>query len=170
MKLFLLLLIFLFSCSSDPVNMDEKLFDRGGQWITNDDFSSFFYYNQKVYNGPGFLLHRNGKKKEEGPIKRGYKSGIWTGWDKEGKKKFTGAYDIGREHGNWEGWYPNGNKKYEGKYDEGLQIGTWTYYNEQGKKNLEETYFHCTDECAESHSKPLKPCHMKGQISETKEY
>ena len=70
MKLFLLLLIFLFSCSSDPVNMDEKLFDRGGQWITNDDFSSFFYYNQKVYNGPGFLLHRNGKKKEEGRPRR----------------------------------------------------------------------------------------------------
>ena len=47
-KKLLLSIIFVFSCSGDPVNMDEKLFDRSGQWITNDDYSSFFFYNLKV--------------------------------------------------------------------------------------------------------------------------
>ena len=64
MKPFFLLLIFTISCSGDPVNMDEKLFDRGGQWITSDNYSSFFFFNQKVYSGPGFILHRNGKKRK----------------------------------------------------------------------------------------------------------
>ncbi len=169
-KKLLLSIIFVFSCSGDPVNMDEKLFDRAGQWITNDDFSSFFYYNQKVYSGPGFILHRNGKKKEEGNIKRGFKTGVWTGWDEDGKKKFSGEYLKGVYNGKWEGWYPNGNKKYEGNYDDGLQVGLWTYYDEKGKKNLEETYFTCTEKCAESHSKPIRACPFKGQISEEKKY
>ena len=157
MKFFLILLIFLIGCSGDPIDMDEKLFERGGLWITNDNYSGFFYFNQKVYSGPAFLLHRKGKKKEEGPIKRGYRAGIWTGWDQDGKKKFSGEYFKGKEHGKWEGWHPNGNKKYEGSYDDGFQVGLWTYYDAKGKKNLEETYF-------------SEPIYQKGQISETKEY
>ena len=64
----------------------------------------------------------NAEKREEGVLKNGFKSGPWTGWDKEGKKKYIGEYERGKAHGKWTGYYPNGNKKYEGKYELGLLL------------------------------------------------
>ena len=94
--------------------MDEVLFERGGQYITSDNFSPYFFFNQKVYNGPGYVNYRSGEKKEQGTLKNGFKSGIWTGWDKNGNKRFVGEYKEGKENGRWEGFHPNGKKKYEG--------------------------------------------------------
>ena len=79
-------------CSSKtPVDMEDVLYDRSGQYITDDNYDpSFlgFMYNQKVYNGPGFLRYRTGEKREQGTLKNGFKSGAWTGYDKEGNIKF----------------------------------------------------------------------------------
>ena len=87
MKYTILLLLILFvGCSKDPVEMEVVLFERAGQWITNDDYSGFFFFNRKVYNGPAFNSYRSGEKREEGILKNGYKTGPWTGLDKEGKK------------------------------------------------------------------------------------
>ena len=80
-KIFTFTFLFLISCSETPVNMDEKLFDRGGRYITRPDFSSMWFYNLKVYNGPAFSLHKNGERKEKGEIVNGAKSGVWSGWD-----------------------------------------------------------------------------------------
>ena len=74
-KSLLLLALLTFGCSKKPVDMDEVLFDRADRWITNSNYSSFFFYNIKVYNGPAFTKHSNGEKKEKGEIKNGYKSG-----------------------------------------------------------------------------------------------
>ena len=67
-KSLLLLALLTFGCSKKPVDMDEVLFDRADRWITNSKYSSFFFYNIKVYNGPAFTKHSNGEKKEKGEI------------------------------------------------------------------------------------------------------
>ena len=120
-KLFPFFLVLIAGCSSDPVNMDEVLFERAGQYITDNNYSSFFFFNLKVYNGPAYTLHKNGKK-----------------------------------------------KKYEGIYENGFQAGKWIYYNEAGKKNLEEIYFSCTEECADSHYK--MDCSRMGKVKESKKF
>ena len=84
------LLVFAFvACSSKtPVDMEEVLYDRSGQYITADNYNTSiigFLYNQKVYNGPGFIRYRSGEKREQGPLKNGFKSGTWMGWDKKGQ-------------------------------------------------------------------------------------
>ncbi len=151
-KNFFFMFFVILSCSSKTaVDMDKVLYDRSGQYITGDNFSSFFFYNQKVYNGPAFNNYRTGEKREQGLLKNGFKSGAWTGWDKKGNKKFIGEYVKGKAHGGWTGFHPNGKKKYEGKYELGFQTGSWSYYNNKGKKNLEETYYVCTEECKDAH-------------------
>lgn len=131
--------------------MDEVLWQRSGQYITKDNYSSFFYFNQKVYNGPGFIKHKGGEKKEEGKIKNGFKTEAWTGWDIKGNKKFLGEYKRGKPHGQWTGFYPDGKKKYEGNYKFNFQVGKWTYFNNKGIKSLEENYFICGEECDDTH-------------------
>ena len=132
--------------------MEEVLYDRSGQYITADSYNTSiigFLYNQKVYNGPGFIRYRSGEKREQGPLKNGFKSGTWMGWDKEGKKKYEGEYQKGKPHGNWIGFHPDGKKKYEGDYKFSFQVGKWTYFNNKGVKTLEENYFICDEECDE---------------------
>ena len=118
--IFILFLSFFFGCSSDtPVNMDEVLFERGERFISMK--------NQKVYNGPGFKMYKNGQKQEQGSIDNGWRSDTWTGWYEDGKKKFVGDYVEGKPHGSWNGFYRNGQKKYEGEYKSGFQVRKWTY-------------------------------------------
>ena len=167
-KLMPFLLLLVAGCSSDPVNMDEVLFERAGQYITNDNFHSFFYFNQKVYNGPAYSLHRNGKKKEAGAIKNGFQTGMWNAWDDKGNKWFSGSYQHGREHGKWSGYHSSGGKKYEGNYENGLQAGKWIYYNEKGVKSMEESYFSCNEDCENSHYKHT--CPREGKVRESKKF
>ena len=167
-KLLLFMALLIVGCSKEPVNMDEVLFDRAGRWITNDNYSSFFFYNIKVYNGPAFSVHRNGKIREKGELKSGWKSGVWTGWDKDGNKRYSGSYNYGQEHGNWIGWHTNGEKKYEGEYQKGKQAGKWTYYNKDGKKTTEEIYFSCDEKCENEHFP--NPCPREGKVAESKEF
>tara|TARA_B100000405_G_scaffold38845_1_gene26089 strand:+ start:1379 stop:1801 length:423 start_codon:yes stop_codon:yes gene_type:complete len=109
-RIFFLLFLIVAGCSSKtPVDMEDVLYDRSGQYITDDNYDpSFlgFIYNQKVYNGPGYLRYRSGEKREQGTLKNGYKSGAWTGYDKKGNKKFIGEYEQGKAHGKWAGFTP----------------------------------------------------------------
>jgi len=177
MKRLLSILVFgLMACSSkDPVDMEKVLYDRSGQYITGDNYNTSvigFVYNQKVYNGPGFIRFRSGEKKEQGSLKNGFRSGAWTGWDKEGNKKFVGEYKKGKAHGKWTGFHVNGKKKYEGNYELGFQSGNWNYYDNNGKKNLEETYYVCNDECKDSHPPDRRGvpyvCEKLGRLKESK--
>ena len=139
-KIFTFTFLFFISCSETPVDMDEKLFDRGGRYITRPDYSSMWFYNLKVYNGPAFSLHKNGERKEKGEIVNGNKSGVWNGWDEKGNLKYKGGYLNGKEDGKWVGYHENGKTKYEGVYKDGNQVGTWKYYNKKGKMTTEERY------------------------------
>lgn len=139
-KTYFLFLFFLVGCSETPVNIDEKLFERGGRYITRPDYSSMWFYNLKVYNGPAFSIYKNGERREKGEIVNGAKSGVWTGWDEKGNIKYKGSYLIGKEDGKWLGYHANGKTKYEGLYKDGKQIGTWKYYNKKGKISTEEKY------------------------------
>ncbi|MBT4250694.1 hypothetical protein HOD84_10165 [bacterium] len=139
-KIFIYLLLFFISCSETPVDMDEKLFDRGGRFITRPDYSSMWFYNLKVYNGPAFSTHKNGERKEKGDIVNGAKSGTWSGWDDEGNLKYKGDYLDNKEYGKWIGYHANGKTKYEGLYKDGKQIGKWKYFNKRGKITTEEEY------------------------------
>jgi len=156
------------SCSSEPVDMDKVLFERAGKYITNDDYHSFFFFNQKVYNGPAYKLHKNGKKKEEGQLSNGLKEGVWNAWNKDGKKWYVGSYSRGQEHGKWVGYHTNGEKKYEGTYEQGFQAGKWVYYNASGKKELEEMYLSCNDACQKSHHP--HPCTRKGKVKSEQKF
>ena len=167
-KLFLCLTLFIFGCSDKPINMEEALFDRGGRWITRPDFSTFWFYNLKVYNGPGYTLHSNGERKEKGEIVNGAKSGIWSGWDEDGNLKYKGKYLYGQEDGMWKGYFTNGNTKYKGKYKIGNQIGTWKYYNKKGKMTTEETYFTCDERCEDRHYP--RPCKKVGKVKSSKDF
>ena len=175
-RIFFLLFLIVAGCSSKtPVDMEDVLYDRSGQYITDDNYDpSFlgFIYNQKVYNGPGYLRYRSGEKREQGTLKNGYKSGAWTGYDKKGNKKFIGEYEQGKAHGKWPGFHPNGNKKYEGIYEIGFQTGKWSYFNSAGKKNLEEAYFVCTDDCKDEHPPDRRGtkyiCEKLGRLKESK--
>ena len=177
MKRLLCILIFsVMACSSkNPVDMKEVLYDRSGQYITGDNYNTSvigFFYNQKVYNGPGFIRFRSGEKREQGTLKNGFRSGTWTGWDKEGNKKFVGEYKKGKAHGKWVGFHVNGKKKYEGNYELGFQSGNWNYYDNNSKKNLEEAYYVCNDECKDSHPPDRRGvpyiCEKLGRLKESK--
>ncbi|MEC9376772.1 MAG: hypothetical protein VYC00_01570 [Candidatus Neomarinimicrobiota bacterium] len=150
-KIFPFVLFLFVGCSSEPVDMDAVLYDRSGQYITGDNYSDFFFYNQKVYNGPAFNLYRSGEKREEGRLKNGFKSEVWTGFYRSGKKKFSGEYVRGKAYGKWTGYHENGQKKYEGVYELGFQTEKWIYYDEKGQKNLEETYYVCNEACKDEH-------------------
>ena len=113
--LLLFFILILFNCSNEPVNMEDVLFERSNQYITKDNFSPYFFFNQKVYNGPAYNKYRSGEKKEQGMLKNGYKTGSWTGWNREGVKRFTGEYKEGKEDGTWIGFHPNGKKKIRGE-------------------------------------------------------
>jgi len=139
-KIFIYLLLFFISCSETPVDMDEKLFDRGGRFITRPDYSSMWFDNLKVYNGPAFSIHKNGERKEKGDIVNGAKSGTWSGWDDKGNLKYKGDYLDNKEDGKWIGYHANGKTKYEGLYKDGKQIGKWKYFNKRGKITTEEEY------------------------------
>ena len=175
-KLSLILLLAVMACSSkEPVDMKGVLYDRSGQYITGDNYNTSFigfFYNQKVYNGPGFIRFRSGEKREQGNLKNGFRSGAWTGWDKEGNKKFVGEYKKGKAHGKWTGFHINGKKKYEGSYELGFQSGNWNYYDINGKKNLEETYYVCSDECKDAHPPDRRGvpyvCEKLGRLKESK--
>ena len=43
-KLFPFILILYSGCSDKPVDMDVVLFERSGQYITNDNYSDFFFF------------------------------------------------------------------------------------------------------------------------------
>jgi hypothetical protein len=49
-KFFIYLLLFFIACSETPVNMDEKLFDRGGRFII------FIKENDQVENGAVLMV------------------------------------------------------------------------------------------------------------------
>jgi len=172
-KLFLFIILIVAGCSDEPVDMDKVLYDRSGQYITSDNYSSYFFFNQKVYNGPAYNSYRTGEKREQGSLKNGYQSGAWTGWGKDGKKKFTGTYSAGKAQGKWTGFHPNGKKKYEGLYYGGFQVGKWIYFNENEKKTLEETYYDCDNKCEDAH--PLRPygtyiCTKLGNVTNSKTF
>lgn len=139
-KIFIFSMLVFIGCSKTPIDMDEKLFDRGGRYITRPDFSSMWFYNLKVYNGPAFSMHKNGERKEKGDIVNGAKSGSWSGWDEKGNLKYKGDYLDNKEDGKWMGYHVNGKTKYEGLYKDGKQIGKWKYFNKRGKLTTEEEY------------------------------
>ena len=64
------------ACSSKtPVDMDEVLFERGGQYITTKGYNTSilgFLYNEKVYNGPGFLNIGMEKRENKVHLKTGF--------------------------------------------------------------------------------------------------
>ena len=104
----------------DPVDMEDILYDRSGQYITDDNYdTSFlgFIYNQKVYNGPGYLRYRSGERENREPLKTGINLELGQAMIKRVIKKFIGEYEQGKAHGKWTGFHPNGNKKYEGVYE-----------------------------------------------------
>ena len=155
MKILLLFLVFILGCSSsDPVNVDKVLIEKMN--------GRFFKTPTRVYSGPGFKLYKNGKKKEEGKIKNGWRTETWTGYYENGSKMYVGDYEEGKEEGKWTGYFVSGEKKYDGVYSNGFQTGVWNYYNKSGEKRLEETYFTCEEPCEEPH--------LLGKIIEEKKF
>ena len=169
-KLFIFFTLFIICCTSEvPHNMEEELAFRSDRWFKGSDWSVFWYsFQYKVYNGPAYTTHKNGERKEKGPIVNGTKSGTWSGWDDKGNLIYKGNYLEGAEDGMWKGYHSNGETKYEGRYKNGKQINTWMYYNKKGKMTTEEKYFTCDEKCEESHWP--HPCKNEGKVRASKDF
>lgn len=77
--------------------------------------------------------------KEEGKRVDGFRTGVWTFWDKQGKKMATGNCQANppapetRENGTWTYWDTE-NRKIEIDWQYGKFNGKWTLYDSEGKK------------------------------------
>ena len=165
-KILIFISLVIVSCSDKPVNMDTQLYELAGKYLTKADFSTIPFYNKRVYYGPAYSLHKNGEKKEQGQFEFGYKTGVWSGYDKKGNLIYKGGYLNGLEDGLWKGYHKNGKLKYEGKYKAGKQTGKWEYYNIKEKLDTEEIYFSCDAKCEEKHWP--KACTIEGKIKSSK--
>ena len=108
--LIVLPLLLIVGCSSpEPINYEETLNERDGEFYTKD--------TNEPYSGPVFSLYDDGKN-----------DGFMTFWYWNGQKKEEGTYKEGKKDGKWTTWYDNGQKEKEitfknGKFIE--TIGSW---------------------------------------------
>ena len=65
-KLFPFFLVLIAGCSSDPVNMDEVLFERAGQYITDNNYSSFSFLTLRFIMALPIPCTRMARKRRRG--------------------------------------------------------------------------------------------------------
>jgi len=140
--LFITLLVLIVGCSKpEPINLEEMLIEREGHYFRKD--------TNKPYSGPVFSLYRDGQKKEEGILKKGYFDGKHIYWYENGQKKFEKNYSYSPKNelsywkldGEYTEWYSDGQKKEERTYKDGERDGLWiSVWDDMRKTKREGTY------------------------------
>ena len=96
-------IIFLYSCSREPINFETELVKRD---------NIFYQKNQnKSFSGQVFSVYKNQRKKLNGHLKDGKKNNLWIEWYENGVIKSEENFDLGKPDGEWKLWYNNGNLK-----------------------------------------------------------
>jgi antitoxin component YwqK of YwqJK toxin-antitoxin module len=115
------------------------------------------YFHGNAYSGPFIDYYYSGRKQEEGTLRNGiitglytiyyqngklsvelnYKDGIENGLEKEyyedGSLKQKGSYINGKEEGPWDNYFPNGQLKQKSNFKNGSLDGETTIYYSTGK-------------------------------------
>ena len=85
--LIVLPLLLIVGCSKEPINHETTLVNRKGVFYTND--------TNEPYSGKVFSLYEDGKKKNEGTYKDGFRHGNWTYYTEVGNSKYNVTYKAG---------------------------------------------------------------------------
>jgi|ETNmetMinimDraft_13_1059891.scaffolds.fasta_scaffold37847_2 antitoxin component YwqK of YwqJK toxin-antitoxin module len=85
--LIVLPLLLIVGCSKEPINHETTLVNRKGVFYTND--------TNEPYSGKVFSLYEDGKKKDEGTYKDGFRHGNWTYYTEVGNSKYNVTYKAG---------------------------------------------------------------------------
>ena len=88
----ILVLLLVFGCSKEPVNLETFLVEKNGVYYTLD--------TTKPYSGPVFSNYKNiNKKLSEGYLRDGKKDGKWIYSYQNGQIKIEGNYKDGELDG-----------------------------------------------------------------------
>ncbi|NCO55450.1 MAG: hypothetical protein COS14_13080 [Bacteroidetes bacterium CG02_land_8_20_14_3_00_31_25] len=133
--IFILIIVSLLSCNNNTVQSVDAKFPDGKpakvSWIKqengkNDTIKRLEYYS-------------NGKKKIEGEVKNGKRSGKWTYWFENGNIWSEGSFINGLSDGQFNIFNEDGSKYMQSNYKNGVPDGCWTFFNNNIKKK--EVYF-----------------------------
>ena len=113
---FLVLLIFIVSCSEKEVSDDkiQKEFEYSYIFVGDEE---------NPYTGKIVAKYENGQKKWEVNYVNAIKEGIQTDCYPNGEKMLEGKYINGKREGTWISWDENGNNV-ELMYKEGKEISS----------------------------------------------
>jgi antitoxin component YwqK of YwqJK toxin-antitoxin module len=124
-------IICVFGCSNESYNI-EGLIEKN---------EILFRPNEELpFNGIGFLLYPNGKKKFEAQYAEGVANGYYKSWFEDGQVREEGEFRNGKEAGKWVSWHKNGQKKSEGLCKNGKRINTWKFWHDNGQLSDEISY------------------------------
>jgi MORN repeat variant len=89
-------------------------------------------YGKDVHEYKNTFFYDNGRIKEEGPLKRAYKNGVWTEYYENGKVKTLTTYELDKKTGKYKEYSENGKIRWDGYYTEDQKTGYWAEYNTTG--------------------------------------
>lgn len=78
-------------------------------------------------DGLGEHRHANGKLAQQGPLRDGQQTGLWTFWYPDGTVEARGEYAADERTGAWTHYHPDGSLRMQGRYTARRQHGLWTY-------------------------------------------
>ena len=123
--------ILLYSCTSDPINIDSELVLANG--IYYDKISN------KPQTGEAFSNYNDQRKKSNGNLLDGKKDGLWTEWFRDGQIRSREIYENGQANGIWEQWHENGQMILRASFKNGNAHGLRTEWYDNGKKSRKGT-------------------------------
>jgi len=106
-------IIFLLSCSQEPVNL-ANLDNINGKTVVKGENDS--------YSGQVVTYYDNGKIKLEEFIQEGEKHGKHINYYKSGKKKTEGEYKEGKRKGVWKWWSEKGEVDFKVNYSSTVSL------------------------------------------------
>lgn len=157
------LICILSGCGEKIVHIDELVENRNGQMVMKD--------SGKLYSGRAYELHKNGKKKSEGTIRKGIPDGPWTQWDETGQKESEGYLKKGTPHGLWIEWQGDGLIWLEKEYKDGELINQWNWEGLSESEIVESLHhFKAPDGTMYAHRGRSEPKPYSGEYSEMHDF
>lgn len=125
-----LILLALGSCGEKLKN-DQK--ENNIKFSTGKDSTA----TNSVQNGISTQRYPNGRKKIEGYMANGKRTGNWMAWYENGILWSQGNYLEGKRNGYAALYYPDGKLRAEGSYKNDKKTGLWRFFLENGSLQKE---------------------------------
>ncbi|MDQ3046292.1 MAG: hypothetical protein M3R27_02005 [Bacteroidota bacterium] len=138
--LFILAVITLFSCSSEPEKKKEIAPLPPPVADTNGTLFSFVSPDSVKDNGEHVQRHKNGVIEMKGMMKDGKRVGLWKSWYEDGSPWSETTFREGKKDGKTITWYDNEQKRYEGFYTDDKESGKWKFWDESGQLVKEQDF------------------------------